>query len=467
LSSKRLTLSPNRVGIVLSVCIRLFWENSRKRYQDKGHGLMKQFTSFPLFFLFTAFILPLFIFFVFAVFFQPSFFIFLSLSLVVIILYLLFLRKSLLRKKSDFFLHIQNYEEQKNLLEVEIQQEKQVIISCQEKIINASSLKDMMEKLSMCLSLEDTSKTFSAEVNKLFGDEETTIILYLFHSKTGDLGLSSSKKGQMRVNIKTKKGDIFDQWVVRVMQPLLIEDTHSDYRFDIDKIVVEDARPIRSLVSVPLMVGNKALGILRIDSPEEKHFSTEDLRFLTTISDLGAVAIENAQLYECVEQLAIKDSLTDLYLRRYLLERIPKEISRHLRYKTELSFLIFDLDNFKTYNDKFGHIAGDIVLRTFAMILDGAFKEPGELVCRYGGEEFCVLLPDCSKEKALALAQEVRKKIESQTILLRREKTRVTVSVGVATFPIDAHNTDDIIHKADMALYKAKQKGRNRVEAAE
>ncbi len=413
------------------------------------------------------FVIPLLGFFIFATFFHNSFFVFLTISILIIIFFLIHVRSSLLKKGSEASLQIQNYAEQKNLLEVEIEQEEQAISSCQEKIINAVYLKDMTEKLSMCLSLEDTSKTLSAEVDQLFGDDETTIILYLFHSKTGELGLSSSKKGQMRVNIKSKKGDIFDQWIVRVMQPLLVEDTRSDYRFDMDKIVVEDARAIRSIISVPLMVGNKALGILRIDSPHEKHFTTEDLRFLTTIGDLGAIAIENAQLYGQVEQLAIKDSLTDLYLRRYLQERIPKEISRHLRQKTELSFLMFDLDKFKEYNDKFGHIAGDIVLRTFSMILTDFFKEPGNLVCRYGGEEFCVLLPECSKERAVELARGVCKKVKEQTIILRREKTHVTVSIGVATFPIDAHNKEDLIHKADMALYKAKAKGRNRVEAAQ
>ena len=415
----------------------------------------------------TLLILPLLGFFIFAIFFNNSFFIFLTISLAIIIAVLIPLRSFLIKKESECFLKIQNFSEQKNLLEAEIDHENLAISSCQEKIINAVYLKDMTEKLSMCLSLEDTSKTLSAEVDKLFGDRDTTIILYLFHSKTGELGLSSSKKGQMRVSIKSKKGDMFDQWIVRIMQPLLVQDIRNDYRFDIDKIVVEDARAIRSIISVPLMVGNKALGILRIDSPQANHFTTEDLRFLTTIGDLGAIAIENAQLYNQVEQLAVKDSLTNLYLRRYLQERMPKEISRHRHQKTEMSFLMFDLDKFKEYNDKFGHIAGDIVLRTFSMILSKFFKSPGDLICRYGGEEFCVLLPECPKEKAIELAQSVCNNIREQKILLRREQTSITVSVGVASFPSDAQSREDLIYKADMALYKAKEKGRNRVEVFE
>ena len=402
-------------------------------------------------------------FFLFAAVFEPRFFMFLSIGLAICISYLFVLRDRLIKKQSEIKLWIQNYDEQMNLVEADIAQEQIAIESFREKIVNYSQLKGLTERLSMCLTQEDTSKTLSAEVNRLFGDKDTTIILYLFHSRTGALGISSSQKGQMRINIKSKKGDAFDQWTVKTMQPLLIEDTKSDYRFDVEKIVPQDARDIGSLISVPLMVGNRALGILRIDSSDQNHFTTEDLRFLTTIGDLGAVAIENAQLYERVEQLAIKDGLTGLYLRRYLLERMPEEISRQLRRKNQLAFLMFDLDKFKQYNDKFGHIAGDIVLRTVSMLLRDLFKEPGMLVCRYGGEEFSVLLPDCTQQKALEFAEEARRRISERTIILRREKTRITVSIGVAVFPKDAQNPKELIHKADQALYRAKEEGRNKV----
>ena len=405
-------------------------------------------------------------FFVFATYVESTFFVFIAIGVLICILYLAPLQQRLVKQDAHVQLQIQNWQERTNLVEAETKYDQAAIDSFQTKIVNYSQLKGLTEKLGTCLSLEDTSKTLSEEVNRLFGDKETTIILYLFHSRTGELGLSSSQKGQMRINIKSKKGDIFDQWIVRNMQSLLIEDTKSDYRFDIDKIIAEESRPIRSLMSVPLMVESRALGILRVDSPTEKSFSTEDLRFLTTIADIGAIAIENAQLYEHVEQLAIKDGLTDLYLRRYLLERMPEEISRELRRKSPLSFLMIDLDHFKKYNDEFGHVAGDIVLRSVGMILADFFKEPGNLVCRYGGEEFSVLLPDCPKNKAIELAQTVRKKIANQTILLRREKTHITVSIGVASFPVDAQIKEELIHKADQALYQAKSEGRNRVCAA-
>lgn len=408
-------------------------------------------------------LIPLVCFFLYAFVIDQTVFNLLIFGLVLILVYLLPIKSKLRKLNAEAELRKQGLIEKINLCEAGQRKEEQAIVSFREKIVNSSQLKGLTERLSMCLYLEDTSKSLSDEVHRLFGDDESTIILYLFHSKTGKLGISSSQKGEMRINLKSKNGDLFDQWVVKTMQPLLIEDIHSDFRFDSERLDMDDLRPLRSLISVPLMIGDKALGILRVDSQKVNKFSTEDLRFLQTISGLGSVAIENAQLYEHVEQLAIRDGLTNLYLRRYLLERMSEEIARHLRRKTQLSFLMIDLDKFKEYNDKFGHAAGDIVLRSVSMLLSNSFKDPGNLVCRYGGEEFCVLLPHCSKKKAVELAEIFRKKISEQTILLRREKTKMTVSIGVATFPKDAQVKEELIHEADKAMYQAKLNGRNQV----
>ena len=316
-----------------------------------------------------------------ATFFLPSLFIYLAFSSFIILVYLIPLSRQLTRNKAQTVLKIQDIDERKNLLNVEIRQELLAINSFREKIVNFSELKNFTEKIGMCLSLEDTSRTLSEEANRLLGNSETTVIFYLFHSKTGELGISSSQKGQMKVNIKSKKGDLFDEWIIKTMQPLLIEDIRSDYRFDVEKMSTQDRR-IRSLISVPIRVGKKALGILRIDCTKERTFDTEDLRFLTSVGDIGAVAIENAQLYERVEQLAIRDGLTNLFLRRYLMDRMSGEISRSMRRKKPLSFIMIDLDKFKQYNDRLGHTAGDIVLRTVSLLLMDSFKEPGNLVCR-------------------------------------------------------------------------------------
>jgi len=122
---------------------------------------------------------------------------------------------------------------------------------------------------------------------------------------------------------------------------------------------------------------------------------------------------------------------------------------------------MIDIDNFKSYNDNYGHVAGDIVLKVLSKVLEG-FSDRG-IVCRYGGEEFSMLLPETSKRKARIVAEDIRKTIKEEVIDLRRTKTNVTVSIGVASFPQDAKVTDELILKADERLYKAKREGKDRV----
>lgn len=424
--------------------------------------LKRQFFSSRIFLALLLF-LPLCGFIVYAVYARPQFFVIILTALLFLTGLFLFFRRKWFHLRAEYDIRRQDFLEQANLLESDIEREWQGVRAIQKKIVDYGQLKVIAERLNQCFSLDDTSKALSSEVSRLFGEKEATVILYLFHSKTGELGISASQKGQLQVNLKAKKGDLYDHWVAKNMQALLIEDTKNDFRFDADKAHTEDSRIIRSLMSVPLVIGNKAIGILRLDSHKPGFFHSENLRLLTTIADLGAVAIENAQLYEKIEDLAIRDGLTGLFLRRHFLDRLAHEMSREMRQKESLAFFMIDLDYFKRYNDTYGHMAGDIVLKTLGMMLTDIFCSPGTMVCRYGGEEFAVFMPDCHKARAVEIAESLRKKIEGQAVILRREKTSVTVSMGIAVFPEDAQVKDDLIEKADRALYKAKKKGRNQV----
>jgi len=323
----------------------------------------------------------------------------------------------------------------------------------------------LIEKLTVSFSLEETTKTLSSEVNRLFGSDEVTVILYLFHSKTGELGVSQSQRGSLKMNLMAKHGDVYDQWVIKNVKPLLVEDAKSDFRFDVSKIEEEASRLIRSMMSLPLVTGNKMIGILRLDSLQENYFTVEDIRILTTIGDIGAVAVENAQLYERIEDLAVHDGLTGLFVRRHFLDVLSRKIGTKIRKNKGVSFLMIDLDNFKNYNDSFGHSAGDSVLKMVSNILKKTFSSEENLVCRYGGEEFLVYLESCPKENAKGIAETLREEIENTPVTLRRKKTQITASIGVATSSEDLNVIEAVIQKADEALYKAKKRGRNRVAA--
>jgi diguanylate cyclase (GGDEF)-like protein len=163
-----------------------------------------------------------------------------------------------------------------------------------------------------------------------------------------------------------------------------------------------------------------------------------------------------------MDELAIRDGLTGLYLNRYFQERLNEEIQRAMYGKTEFSLLLLDIDFFKRFNDEYGHAAGDIVLKSTASLIQHAL-EPGDMVARYGGEEFVALLPGKTGKQALAVAEKIRKQIEKHKITLRRGETHLTASLGISAFPDKGRTKEELLWAADQCLYKAKNSGRNRV----
>lgn len=404
-------------------------------------------------------------FFIFAAKENPRFFSFIAVLQLITLVFLFFFRSRLQKALTDIRIKKEHYREQVNLLSLEIEKEDHAKKSLFERVALYAKLKNFAEDLSLSASRQETAEIITKKTDELFGGRGEAVLLYLFHPKTGEFGLASAMRSGAKAKILLKKGDLFDRWVIKNLKPLLSENTRTDFRFDHENVRPAQApgRSVQSLIATPLLIGEKVLGILRIDSESENHFSMEDLRFLSRIADLSAIALESAELYEHIQDLAIKDSLTGLYLRRYLLERMSEELPRQLKRKQELSFLMMDLDDFKKYNDRFGHVAGDIVLRSVSDILTKIFKKPGNVVCRYGGEEFAVMLADCSEREAAGLAEKFRQEVESTEILLRREKTKITISIGIASFPSQAQMKEELIQKADQALYEAKKRGKNQV----
>ena len=259
---------------------------------------------------------------------------------------------------------------------------------------------------------------------------------------------------------KRKEGDLFDFWVIRNRKRLLITDTQKDFRFDAGQMSLQGDM-VRCLISAPLLHEGRVLGTLRLHSEKPETFTADDLRLLDAIATLASAALSNAMLFEKTQELAIRDSLTGLYVQRYFFDRFREEHKRALLRSYPLSLLMCDLDHFKAANDRWGHGAGDLMLFRFAEILREKVEDG--IVARYGGEEFAVLLPDLSKEKAASLAEAIRKAMESFPFAIRREKVQMTVSIGVASIPADTLDEQELLRKADEALYQAKREGRNRV----
>lgn len=198
---------------------------------------------------------------------------------------------------------------------------------------------------------------------------------------------------------------------------------------------------------------------------KNKAYLKPDLEHISILSNIISIAVANATLYKEVEQLSYTDGMTDLHNFRYFELRLKEEVVRHKRTKSGLSLLILDVDNFKNFNDTMGHPAGDDVLRKIAHILKESVRE-NDIVSRYGGEEFAVILPVVDKEGARILAERIRENIE-QTYFEHEEIQplgKVTISIGVAALQEDASDYQELLNSADRALYSAKNDGRNRVK---
>jgi diguanylate cyclase (GGDEF)-like protein len=171
-----------------------------------------------------------------------------------------------------------------------------------------------------------------------------------------------------------------------------------------------------------------------------------------------------SRLLARVKRLSITDDLTGIYNRRYFFQRFKQELERSARYGRQTSLLMLDIDHFKHYNDVHGHQMGDSLLKKLAQLLSISIRQP-DFIARYGGEEFVVVAPETGREKVLPLAEKLRSTIEKHPFLMRESQPegRITISIGVAVFPGDGQTVDEMVSKADAALYIAKDLGRNRV----
>jgi diguanylate cyclase (GGDEF)-like protein len=218
-------------------------------------------------------------------------------------------------------------------------------------------------------------------------------------------------------------------------------------------------RAIRSVLAVPLLVDDRVVGVLSVQSRRARAYDEGNLSLLATIGQQTAVAIENARHYA----LTTTDSLTGLYLRDAFFHRLEDEYTRAKRYAAPFGLLMLDLDGFKEINDRHGHAAGDRYLRAAGAVIKERLRG-ADLACRYGGDEFCILLPETDLDGAKAIAERIRQAVSGLVVAIDGAALRATVSVGVASYP--EHDTGDLkalLLRSDQALYHAKRSGRDRV----
>jgi diguanylate cyclase (GGDEF)-like protein len=258
--------------------------------------------------------------------------------------------------------------------------------------------------------------------------------------------------------LRTRAGEGISSFVVEHRRPLLITDLAR--AVELGEIVVSSDPGVRSWLGVPLTIYDQVIGVLSVQSRERAAFGEDHRRVLEAIAAQAAVAIQNARLYE----LATIDGLTGLYVRRYFDSRLREELERSRRFGTQFSVVLLDLDDFKKLNDTFGHAVGDRVLREVAASMRRSLRGV-DIAARYGGEEFAFILPRTGIVDAHAVAERIRHDVSEVRIAHEGRVLSITASLGIASYPESAPgDVAMLLEKADVALYRAKTSGKDRVE---
>ncbi len=222
----------------------------------------------------------------------------------------------------------------------------------------------------------------------------------------------------------------------------------------------------KSFIAIPLKLEDRVIGVVNVsDKVSGGSFSDQDMELLQSFVSFASIALERGAYYSMSEELkmlSMTDPLTGLFNRRYFRERLFEEVERVKRHSECFSAFLIDIDDFKTFNDRFGHAFGDEVLKGVSRTIRDAVRSM-DVVARYGGEEFAVILPHTNKKDAFIIAERIREDVEEYKKMVKAFKEWPTISLGVAEFPNDANDIDDLINKADSAMYHAKRTGKNRV----
>ena len=208
---------------------------------------------------------------------------------------------------------------------------------------------------------------------------------------------------------------------------------------------------------MPLSADKGMLGYLAI-----KGFKEEDRVKLDILVAQFISALKRAKLYRIVQRLSITDSLTKTFTHTYVLDRLKEELGRSAQFDLILSCLMIDIDNFKSFNDKYGHLVGDVILKEVSRIIKSNCREI-DLVGRFGGEEFLAVLPMTPKDNGIFVAERIRQSVAEASIKAFDEALNITISIGIACFPDDGKSPPELIDRADWALYRSKRTGKNKV----
>jgi len=380
------------------------------------------------------------------------------------LLYISFQRVWVQRQRKSLLIKHDDAKESINLLEAEVKEKTIFKNRIPSNIENIKELEDLLERLNTLRSIDNLPVYVLDHLRKLY--PRCSNILFFSRNEAGqELRLLETNRENRMVSIQEKDGDIFDYWILQQNKSVLVPNLDEEFRFPVSEAIAPKSRKIQSFIASPLTFGKTVLGIIRIESPRKSFFDLSDLRVLSAVCSLAAVFMERLVMMKKVSELAIRDSLTGLFLRDHFVKRLREEVASAFLLEERVSLLMIDIDNFKQINDTYGHSVGDYILKELTSLARRILIKEGNLLCRFGGEEFLALLK-LSKGEAIQMAEMLRKGIAEMKVNVRNKEVSVTVSVGVVSYPDDALTAEDMVFTADTFMYKAKQSGKNMVCSA-
>ena len=356
---------------------------------------------------------------------------------------------------------IDTKEEESNLLSESIAEKKKILKALPLTQKRVSFLFNVSQKLIGSVDDDEMLESLMDTLGELF-PQANAILVFNFSKEGDELSLSRSLRRNTPI-IKEKKGDMLDKWVLRQNSSLIVEDVTKDFRFDCQTLKAYKNRQMHSFLVSPFSIGHKMLGTVRVESKDPMMFSLDDSRILRNVCDLTSVVLERCNLFSKAQDLVTRDSLTSLFVKDYFYQKASEETKRASAGSTKLGIIMVDIDDFKVINDTHGHIVGDFILKKLARVLVSVAGGAGNVIARFGGEEFVILVIEMDKAKIIAFAEDIRKSVEQSGLTFRRKRINFTVSLGVAVYPDDAKDIMLLVAEADKLMYKAKKKGKNRV----
>ena len=337
------------------------------------------------------------------------------------------------------------------------EQMRQFLNELQNRNREIALLNEMSRLLQACQSAEEAYVIIADLSNQMFS--HTAGALYLLNTP-GTLASGVASWGELTTAERMFAPD--DCWALRHGQPQLLTEDQADTR------CLHLAEPLPAVsYCLPLQVKGETLGVLHLQSKYDENLDETKRQLAYAVVEQAGMALSNLKLREALREQSIRDPITGLYNRRYMEEALKQQLSRVTRLMQLLGIIMIDIDHFKLFNDTHGHAAGDALLRELGQFLQHNIRGE-DIACRYGGEEFILIMPDASLEVAKKRAEYLRQ--EARQLQLQdtgQSYDRITLSIGVAIYPQHGRSIETVLRAADQALYRAKREGRDRVVVAE